>query len=85
MHFEGWRYELGDFTVCVGRATLKPKQEFKGFVVDIHYHPLDDISAGQPICTVRTPSAWNVPAASPLISRYTGSFSYWQSSVLCNK
>ena len=66
MHFEGWRYELGDFTVCIGRATLKPKQEFRGFVVEIHYHPLDDISAGQAICTVWRPSAYIKSAASPL-------------------
>ena len=53
MHFEGWRYRLGDFDICIGRATLKPKQEFKGFVVEIHYHPLDDLLIGQAICMVR--------------------------------
>jgi hypothetical protein len=52
MHFEGWRYSLGDFTVCVGRATLKPKQEFRGFVVEIHYHPLSDLTMGQGILAV---------------------------------
>ncbi len=52
MHFEGWQYPMGDFTVCIGRATLKPKQEFRGFVVEIHYHPLDDLLTGQAICKV---------------------------------
>ncbi|CAL5222834.1 g5258 [Coccomyxa viridis] len=50
MRFEGWQYQMGDFTVCIGRATLKPKQEFRGFVVEIHYHPLDDLLMGQAIC-----------------------------------
>ena len=56
MHFEGWRYSLGDFTVCVGRGTLKPKQEFRGFVVEIHYHPLNDLTMGQGILAVRAVS-----------------------------
>ena len=57
MHFEGWQYPMGDFTVCVGRATLKPKQEFRGFVVEIQYHPLEDLLIGQAICKVRRPCA----------------------------
>jgi len=53
MHFEGWQYSLGDFTVCVGRATLKPNQEFRGFVVEIQYHPVDDLLMGQEILQVK--------------------------------
>ena len=53
MQFEGWSYCLGDFSVCVGRATLKPKQEFRGFVAEIHYHPLDDITMGSALLKVK--------------------------------
>lgn len=53
MHFEGWRYVLGDFTVCIGRATLKPKQEFRGFAVELHYQPLNDISMAPAVLGVR--------------------------------
>ena len=53
MQFEGWSYCLGDFSVCIGRATLKPKQEFRGFVAEVHYHPLDDIIMGSALLQVR--------------------------------
>ncbi len=53
MQFEGWSYCLGDFSVCVGRATLKPKQEFRGFVAEVHYHPLDDITMGSALLKVK--------------------------------
>ena len=52
MQFEGWRYCLGDFSICIGRATLKPKQEFRGFVAEVHYHPLDDNTIGSALLEV---------------------------------
>lgn len=38
--FEGWAYSAGDFTVRVAKMTLRPQEEFKGFMVDVEYAPI---------------------------------------------
>jgi hypothetical protein len=40
LFFEGWQYSAGDFMLRVTKATLRPQEEFKGFVVDVEYLPV---------------------------------------------
>lgn len=48
LHFEGWAYNLGDFNVRVGKVTLRPTEEFKGFMVEVEYAPVSTAEQATP-------------------------------------
>ena len=51
--FEGWAFRLGDFVVRVGRAQLRPREEFKGVMAEVEYAPLvnlDVAAAAMAVC-----------------------------------
>lgn len=52
MHFDGWAYKVGDFNVKVGKVTLKPREEFKGFMVEVEYAPVSTATQASPALMV---------------------------------
>lgn len=50
---QGIEYVLGDFTVRVCRAILKPGEEVKGVMMDIEYMPATNTAAAHPALLVR--------------------------------
>ncbi len=48
LHFDGWAYNLGDFNVRVGKVTLRPREEFKGFMVEVEYTPVSTAQQATP-------------------------------------
>lgn len=52
LHFDGWAYNLGDFHVRVGKVTLRPTEEFKGFMVEVEYAPVSTAEQATPALKV---------------------------------
>lgn len=52
VHFEGWAFALGDFAVRVGKATLRPQEQFRGIMVEVEYAPVPDLAVAAPALTV---------------------------------
>ena len=40
LQFYGVAYTVGDFTVCVGRAVMRPGEELRGYMVEVEYLPV---------------------------------------------
>lgn len=40
LQFYGVAYTVGDFTVCVGRAMMRPGEELRGYMVEVEYLPV---------------------------------------------
>lgn len=51
--FEGWAFRLGDFVVRVGRAQLRPREEFKGVMAEVEYAPLVNLDVAGAALAVR--------------------------------
>ena len=51
--FEGWAFRLGDFVVRVGKAQLRPREEFRGIVAEVEYAPLSNLDVAAAALTVR--------------------------------
>lgn len=55
LHFDGWAYNVGDFNVRVGKVTLRPREEFKGFMVEVEYTPVSTAEQATPALQVSHP------------------------------